>query len=89
MDIPKIPLADFKENIDRLLTAVITKGYDSMESLDLGDLIGHLIICDNLEEATELYEEFCSGMHHGIGLSNKEPNSAADVEAFITRWAQK
>lgn len=87
MNIKKIPLAEFKTNIDRLLTAVIAKGHSSMEPLDVGNLIGKLIACDNLEEAEEVYHWLCSGISHGIGIDHKEVNTAADVEEHIARWS--
>lgn len=88
MNIQKIPLAEFKENIDRLLTAVIAKGHNSMEPSDLGDLIGHLISCKSLKEAEDVYKGLCMGISHGIGIAHQEANTVSSVEEFISRWQQ-
>lgn len=54
----KISLVDFQNDIDRLLTAVIKKGQDSIEPSDLGDLIGSLITSDSLPEMKSISEVF-------------------------------
>lgn len=63
----EVSLIDFRNNITRLLSTIIAQGIESIEPCDLGDLIGKLIPCDDLDHAEEVYKELCDGLYHRIG----------------------
>ncbi|MGV2990716.1 hypothetical protein ACE1OE_24180 [Vibrio sp. E150_011] len=92
-DEPKtIQLAEFSNHIIRLMKALSEKGWTGkMELTDLGNFIGNVIITDakDITELEDAYNDFCHGIHHGIGLSHQDMNSKKTVEEYVNRWEKR
>lgn len=76
----RINLSQFKEDMNCVLDYYIGAGQESMDCCDFANEIGFVIESNSLSEAKEIYEEFCSGLHHGVGLDHNKFNERKDID---------